>query len=510
MWKFPRRDARILLLSLTLTAASCLAADMPMPVSNQPHLFVDDALIESSTALVRTLHQPKKDHGGNEPVLAITDEFAGVTATMQANGTIVYDPKLKKWVMICIGACLSKQGPDRVRLYRFTSDDAMKWTRGDDGTAQHIKFDLTDAASGKSASNTDLFSFCYDHNDPDYPYKGWLWFANWGDDREGIYYIRSRDGKQWERGRQIIQYNIRTIQQDGWTLRGPSDVTTFYQDTATGKYLALIKFANAQAVGDGNRQRSRAYLFVDRLDEPLDMNRIQRVELVPPAAQTNGDEPYDEYYASTAWRYGSHWLGGLKVWHGKGNYPYSAAGSAYLKFAVSRDGLHWKKVQFKNDDGVPEVWIPNGPEGGNGGKNDGGYLTEFSQGPLRIGNELIYYYGSSSYGKNHPNNIRVGGGGVFRARLRPDGFVSVDSGTLTTKLLRLDGQSLRVNSSGPVQVELLAADGKVLGKSALAGDSLSHDTRFDGKSTWELLGADPCRLRFTVGEGGKLYSFSTR
>jgi hypothetical protein len=43
--------------------------------------------------------------------------------------------------------------------------------------------------------------------------------------------------------------------------------------------------------------------------------------------------------------------------------------------------------------------------GGNAGKNDGGYLTEFSQGPLRIGDELIYYYGCSSYGKNHAQNV---------------------------------------------------------------------------------------------------------
>ena len=100
------------------------------------------------------------------------------------------------------------------------------------------------------------------------------------------------------------------------------------------------------------------------------------------------------------------------MWHGGGNYPYSAAGSAFLKLALSRDGLHWNKVPFANDAGVPEVFVPNGPEGGNGGRNDGGYLTEFSQGPLRIGDELIYYYGASSYGKNNPGNLRVGGGEI--------------------------------------------------------------------------------------------------
>jgi hypothetical protein len=491
-------------------SSPAMADNQPLWITTDTQLFVDDLLIDSSAGLKRTLHQPTKDSGGNEPVLAITDEFAGITATLQANGTIVYDPKLKKWVMICIGASLSQQGSNRVRLYRFTSDDAMTWKRGDDGSPQHIKFDMTDAASGKSASNTDLFSFCYDGKDSEYPYKGWLWFANWGDDREGVYYIRSRDGRQWERGRQIIRFKSRTIQQDGWTLQGPSDVTTFYQDTVTGKYLALIKFANAAPVGDGNRQRSRGYLFVDSLDEPLDMNRIERVGLVPPAAATNGDQPYDEYYAATAWRYGSLWLGGLKIWHGKGDYPHSAAGCAYLKLAASRDGLNWSKVQFNNDAGVPEVWIPNGPEGGNGGKNDGGYLTEFSQGPLRIGDELIYYYGCSSYGKNHPNNVRVGGGGVFRARLRPDGFVSVDAGTLTTKPLAFDGSKLLVNSVGAVKVEALATAGNVLATTALSGDSLAQDVRFGDKTIGNFKRDGGVRLRFTVEPGAQLYSFTIR
>jgi hypothetical protein len=385
----------------------------------------------------------------------------------------------------------------------------MSWTRGDDGKAQHIKLDLTDAASGRSATNTDLFSYYYDHSDPDYPYKGWLWFANW-DELEGVYYVRSHDGRQWERGPQIMKMAARKIEQDGWKLKGPGDVTIFYADPLQPRFLALIKFYNEAAVGDGNRQRSRAYAFTDRLDQPFDLNRVTHVEFVPPVAETNGDHPYDEYYASTAWRYGPLWLGGLKVWHGKGDYPYSAAGCAYLKFAVSRDGLHWKKVQFNNEDGVPEVWIPNGPEGGNGTKNDGGYITEFSQGPLRIGDELIYYYGSSSYGKNHATDVRLGGGGIFRARLRPDGFVSVDAGSLTTPPLTFDGTSLFVNSVGPVEVEVINNAGEVTGTAQVTGDSLAHEVRFDGKPLAELKRDGTARLRFSVGNGAQLYSFSIR
>ncbi len=222
--------------------------------------------------------------------------------------------------------------------------------------------------------------------------------------------------------------------------------------------------------------------------------------------------PTDEYYSSTAWRYGSLWLGGLRVWHSRDDYPYSASGSAFLKLLVSRDGLHWKKVPFKNEQGVPEVFIPNGKEGENNARSDGGYMTEFSNPPLRIGNELVYYYGSSSWGKNHPRPYRVSGGGIFRARLRPDGFVSVDRGSLVTRRMKFDGRDLYVNGVGPITVEVVSsADSGVtkLAAATISGDSLSHKVVFDGHRSLRDVAADAmAQLRITVGEGGALYSFT--
>jgi hypothetical protein len=247
---------------------------------------------------------------------------------------------------------------------------------------------------------------------------------------------------------------------------------------------------------------------VDRLDEVIDLKRIPRLALIPTAAQRNGDEPYDEYYSTTAWRYGSMWLGGLRVWHSAGDYSYSAGGCAYMKLLSSRDGLTWQKVPFKNEDGQPEVWVPNGKEGGNDARNDGGYMTEFTNAPIRIGDELIYYYGSSSWGKNHPRPYRVSGGGIFRARIRPDGFVSVDGGTFLTRPLGFDGNELFVNGVGPIEVEALRVTGESLGKASISGDSLRHRVSFGGKSLRELAADGSARLRFTVSNSGRLYSFT--
>jgi hypothetical protein len=226
-------------------------------------------------------------------------------------------------------------------------------------------------------------------------------------------------------------------------------------------------------------------------------------------AARDGDLPWDEYYASTAWRYGSLWLGGLKVWHGGGDYSYSAAGCAFIKLMSSRDGLDWHKVPYLNDEYTQAVWIANGYEGGNGGHNDGGYITEFSQGPMRIGDELIYYYGSSSWGKNHPRGVRVSGGGIFRARLRPDGFVSVDAGLLTTKPLVFEGEHLLVNGIGPIRVAVLK-NGQTLEAARIEGDSLRHEVSFDGKALGALIGQAPVQLQFETQRGGQLFSFTAR
>ena len=502
-----------LLIPICLLPAAARGADpstSPVKlVSGEAQLFVDDFLISQQDGLVRTLHPPKKDGGGNEPVIALEEEFGETKGTLEANGTILHDPRLGKWVMFALAFASSYPGAsaDRVRLYRFTSPDALRWVKGDDGKPQRIAIDLYDPVSKTSATNIDLFSCTYDDADASHPYKGWLHFANWGEAREGTYFLRSADGVRWERGPQVLVAGSRTLLQDGRLMNGSGDVTTFYHDRQANRFLGCIRFAAATNVENENRLRSRGFIFTDRLDRPIDLARIDRLGLVPAAAERNGDQPFDEYYSSTAWRYGSLWLGGLRIWHSAGDYPYSAAGAAYLKLVSSRDGLTWQKVPFKNDDGVLEVFIPNGKEGGNGGRNDGGYMTELSNAPLLIGDELIYYYGASSWGKNQPRSYRVSGGGIFRARLRPDGFVSVRGGMLTTRPLDFDGRELMVNGVGPIDVEALDAAGRPLGKFSIDGDSLRHRVAFAGLSLRELATEGRARLRFTV-RGGALYSFT--
>jgi len=173
-----------------------------------------------------------------------------------------------------------------------------------------------------------------------------------------------------------------------------------------------------------------------------------------------------------------------------------------------RDGLDWHKVPFTNNTGVAEVFIPNGAEGGNAGANDGGYMSEFSQGPLHVGDELIYYYCASSYGKKAPADRRIHGGGIFRARLRRDGFVSVYSGLLTTPLLEFKGRELMLNAVSSVMVRVLDESGKALASATVAGDAVRQPVRFEGQSLRQVARRGQCRLRFEVQPPGQLYSFT--
>lgn len=335
----------------------------------EPQLFVDDWILDSSLSLMRMLHRPVKDNGGQTPVIAPPEGERALVA----KGSILFDPRLKSYVMFC-------EALPSTKIHRYISPDGLTWSDS-----------------------------------------------------------------------------------------GPIE-----------------------------------------LDGSSDIRRLDRVARSPSAAEADGSVPADEYCASTAWRYGPLWLGESVVWHSRDDCPWSAAGCAAIKLISSRDGLNWHKVVFEDLSGTPEVFIPAGRQGGNNGRNDGGCLSLFSQGPLRIGDELVFYYGASSYGKNASQPDGVSGGGIFRARLRPDGFVSVTGLALTTRPLQFKGRELIVNSNGPIIVEALSPEGQVEGTAFLATDGIAHLVRFAGRSLADVLPDNHGRLRFQVEQGAHLYSFTIR
>lgn len=480
--------------------------------AGEAQLFLDDVLLAAQSGVRRTVRQPTKDRGGREPVIAIASTDAkGRTQTQEANGTIVFDPRLRKYVMFAVAFTQLSREWDRARVMRYTSTDALRWVAGDDGRPQQVLPSspaFLEHESGARATYIDMASFHYDVTDPVTPYKGWVWFMNMGA-FEGLYYVSSPDGRTWTRGAAVMLADQVRIGQDGRQMGGPFDASSFSWDPVERRYLANLKFMAMVNPPPGNRLRARAFVATTDLQAPIPPWAVSRLALIPPGEESRGEGKYDEYYHSSAWRYGAQWVGGLKIWHGKDAYPHSAEGSAFLELVTSRDGFTWQEVPYLNDDGIPEVWIPNGPEGGHKAKNDGGYITEFTQGPLRIRDELIYYYGASSWGKNPVagESLRLSGGGIFRARLRPEGFVSVDAGTITTVPLAFPEPDLFLNARGPVQVAVVDDGGRVLAETTVRGDGVRLPVRFGGRSLGEVVPDRTAALRFVVEPGASLFAF---
>ena len=109
--------------------------------------------------------------------------------------------------------------------------------------------------------------------------------------------------------------------------------------------------------------------------------------------------------------------------------------------------------------------------------------------------------------------------GIGLAKLRVDGFVSIDAGTdagtLTTKPLVFLGDTLVVNANakgGSLVVEALDAKGKVIKGFAggdctpITTDSVRHVVTWKADTDCHLLQGRPIRLRFHL-KNAKLYSF---
>ena len=139
-------------------------------------------------------------------------------------------------------------------------------------------------------------------------------------------------------------------------------------------------------------------------------------------------------------------------------------------------------------------------------------------GPLIIGDELWFYYrGSRSNERDKTANYTMS---VGLARLRRDGFVSLDAGPepgrVTTRPLTFAGRSLFVNADvaegGWVRAAVLSADSEPLDAYSLEdGVAITADTT-RGRIAWKkaqhlaVADGDHVRLVFEL-KNAKLYSF---
>jgi len=155
--------------------------------------------------------------------------------------------------------------------------------------------------------------------------------------------------------------------------------------------------------------------------------------------------------------------------------PGRPVGCAFLKLVVSRNGLDCGSAVHQQHPAWRRSSFPTVSRAATKAATTA--LHERVQPrSLRIGDELVYYYSASSYGKKAPPKRRITGGGIFRARLRRDGFVSIYSGVLTTPLLKFNGRDLTVMRSARLRSRFWMSPARPWPQRA------SKATRFDSQS----------------------------
>ena len=463
-------------------------------------LFIEDAIIEETRGVARTLNQPAK-YAGN-PIMIPLYPWEGA---LWLYGTVWNDPeegRFRMWYQGQGGRAIPPMGSDigdshwkhinfdpSTLLYTVgyaTSEDGIFWERPNLGFVED---------EGSRDTNLVLLDACFanvvkDVREPDLDrlYKS-LFFeardpdgtANMGD---GVSVAFSPDGLRWtkyERNPVIARSS------DNHMLLGWDDLH--------GKYVAYCR----PSVHEGNMTRRIGRSVSDDFENwtvPEDV-----------LAPDDDDPPGTELYGMSVFKYEGLYVGLINVYHAPPEEPQIRfAGPMDTQLAVSRDGVVWERA----GDRVP--FIPNGPPGS---MDMGEIYTALA--PVVMGDELWFYYsaGDGDHGA-------VGTAGVLcLAKLRLDGFVSVDAGdetgTLLTRPFRCDGGSLTINAAargGTVGVAVLDESGiqhqgySRVDCALFDGDSVSHKVTWRGKGSLDELRGRDIRLKFYL-RNARLYSFAT-
>ena len=175
---------------------------------------------------------------------------------------------------------------------------------------------------------------------------------------------------------------------------------------------------------------------------------------------------------------------------------------------TSRDGIHW----YRPTDREPYLRL-----GLDGGPSCG--MIKANPWPIIVDDEVWIYYAGT--GRSHQQSIAdPSQTGLFRARLRRDGFLSADApasgGTFTTPPLTFEGRQLELNvdtsGGGWVQVEIRSASGRTLAGftqddcDIIRANAMCKVVTWNGDLDCSAFAGNPICLRFTM-RSAKLYAF---
>ncbi|OGS15779.1 MAG: hypothetical protein A2234_04475, partial [Elusimicrobia bacterium RIFOXYA2_FULL_58_8] len=306
-----------------------------------------------------------------------------------------------------------------------------------------------------------------------------------------------------------------------WTKAGDGaktgDRSTFFYNPFLERWVFSIR--------SGSRLgRSRHYWETSDFFAFADTPEVKKQTVVW-VASDSADPPRDDLkakpqlYNLDCAGYESVLLGLFAIW--RGDYRGASTGKAKelldlgrpkqnsVCVGFSRDGFHWDRPDRR----------PFMPTSEKMGDWNWGNVQSTVPCCLVMGDEL-WFYVSGRAGKSFPNTQHLdSGASTGLAKLRRDGFASMDAGaepgTLTTRPVRFNGKHLFVNLDAPegeLRVAVLDAEGRPIAPfdrehcRPVRGNSTRQAVTWDGAKDLSAVAGKPVRFRFHLTRSS-LYAF---
>ena len=472
-------------------------------MGSRRYLFFDDREIESRAGLTRTVHHAAK-YPGN-PILRPEPAWEGPMVP----STVLFDDAAglyKLWYLTHARV----PGAESTYVTGYaTSRDGIAWERPVVGVYEYEgsrdnNLCMVNTPGGMGVIKDDR------EPDPARRFKTLFWRGGnraradvergWGaSEQRGFYLGTSPDGARW------------TLASDQPVFTGTGDTQSLFGwDEKYGRYVSYARPGRkVREIAGGDYPPKRV---IGRSESEDCAAWSAPHDVVIPDAD---DPPGAEHYFMPVHKYHGHYVGFVHVFVPSPD-PF---GPFWPELTHSRDGIRWRRL---NDHGRQRLVHP-GPEG----SFDSG-MIRCARGLFERGDELWLYYGGwhedHGVSRQHrhmttPREAQRKAAAIGLARLRLDGFVSLDAGeregTLTTAPFECAAERLTVNArvapGGHARVRVEAADGTPLpglteASAPLAGDSTRHEVTWPGGTVAHLQG-ERIRLRFEL-RAAELFSFT--
>ena len=474
------------------------------PVERQ--LFLDDFILGDLYRVARIIHQPRKY--GTDPILRPDLPTDG--SIIQTRNAPSWDEQEQVWKLWYFRFGHDGNGAGAPGYAR--SKDGINWTKPVLGLVESLGNRNNNLATVKDEPEAFIQHVIIDPNAP--PARRYKGLTGTRGNRPGREPIVSADGLTFTR-LPVAPIPSEDESHLNWDERKQQYILTVKHKGPFGRsvYLSLSKDFE-------NWSKPELIYHADAQDQVLGAQYMREVAANPRMWRPTINQPAEynvEIYNMAVFPYEGLYIGLPNYFESSGRIPLPRGNQDGInspKLASSRDLRAWNRV------GDRAHFIPVSEMGP--GIGDTGQIFPTSH-PIRMGDELWFYYSGIDV-RYRPNSLQRASdgyqyhGGIYLAKLRVDGFVSMhadaEGGFLDTRPVVIAGQHLYINAeaAGEIRAEITTADGRtalpgwgIAQCEPVVGDHTRVELRWADRQLSELQGKS-VRIRFHL-KNADLYSF---